>query len=365
MKKIALIGTYPPPFGGISVYIERLIVFLKKNEIDVECYANNSTADTKGDNVYVIKNKFIWFVENLIFSKEDLFHVNTFSYIYFVIITILKKVKRKKIIINRHGENIYGFVPINSKYWRHRLMIKCFNYGYRNADHIIIVNEKIRHGLNNLGVSDQNISCIPAFIPPTLEIESRNINKSVVRFIRNKKYIISANGHIRFYQREDLYGIDLLITMIERIMDKDVGLIVYLRRSSFMSSCEDKHYNNIKARTKKLSLENRILLHEPSDEEFWPVLARSHIFVRPTNTDGDSVSVREALFFGIKTICSDVTKRPEGVILFKNRDIDDLTEKVANALDEVRNGKINKNEDTDKAFINAHRVLELYNRLLL
>ena len=113
-----------------------------------------------------------------------------------------------------------------------------------------------------------------------------------------------------------------------------------------------------------MGLKEKILLYESYDEEFWPILARSHIFVRPTNTDGDAVSVREALFFGLRTICSDVTYRPEGVILFKNRDIEDLKEKVIDALDHVKKKGIKKTQDNDLSFSNAQQIMELYKRLL-
>ena len=46
--------------------------------------------------------------------------------------------------------------------------------------------------------------------------------------------------------------------------------------------------------------------------------------VRPTNTDGDALSIREAMYFKISVIASDVTTRPENTIIFKNRDLDDF-----------------------------------------
>ena len=51
------------------------------------------------------------------------------------------------------------------------------------------------------------------------------------------------------------------------------------------------------------------------------------LFIRATTTDGDSVSLREALYFGAPILASDVVPRPDGVMLF-NLEKDDLSQKV-------------------------------------
>ncbi len=62
--------------------------------------------------------------------------------------------------------------------------------------------------------------------------------------------------------------------------------------------------------------------------EAWPVFLSSQLFLRPTNTDGAAVSVKEALWAGIPVIASDCTVRPAEVKLFKNRSEDDLYDKI-------------------------------------
>mgnify|MGYP001154533439 CR=1 FL=1 len=55
-----------------------------------------------------------------------------------------------------------------------------------------------------------------------------------------------------------------------------------------------------------------------------PILQRSDLFVRPTNTDGDALSVREALYLRVPALASDVVPRPRGTRLFRTRDAADL-----------------------------------------
>jgi glycosyltransferase involved in cell wall biosynthesis len=49
--------------------------------------------------------------------------------------------------------------------------------------------------------------------------------------------------------------------------------------------------------------------------EVTAALARSEVFLRPTDWDGDSVIVREALAVGARVVATDVSARPAGVEL--------------------------------------------------
>ncbi|MEI2749894.1 MAG: hypothetical protein V9E88_14180 [Ferruginibacter sp.] len=71
------------------------------------------------------------------------------------------------------------------------------------------------------------------------------------------------------------------------------------------------------------------------------------IVLRPTNTDGDALTIREAIYLNKKIVASDVVERPEGTILFKTRDTNDLEIKIEAAIEQDNqvNGKINKEEE--------------------
>lgn len=86
------------------------------------------------------------------------------------------------------------------------------------------------------------------------------------------------------------------------------------------------------------------------------------MFIRPTNTDGDALSIREALTLKKPAIASNVCKRPEGTVLFENRNIDDLYSKTIRMID---------NYEKHKALIedikfedNAVKVLKVYKKVL-
>jgi glycosyltransferase involved in cell wall biosynthesis len=62
------------------------------------------------------------------------------------------------------------------------------------------------------------------------------------------------------------------------------------------------------------------------------VLGGLDVFVRPSRTDGDSVSVREALALGRPTVASDASARPPGVVLFPSGDAVALASAVEQLL---------------------------------
>lgn len=85
------------------------------------------------------------------------------------------------------------------------------------------------------------------------------------------------------------------------------------------------------------------------------------VFVRPTNTDGDAVSLREALYFWIPSVASDAVQRPEGTVLFNSRDIDDFTAKVKDMIDIYERYK--RISETVKMEDNFEKIMEVYRML--
>ena len=47
-----------------------------------------------------------------------------------------------------------------------------------------------------------------------------------------------------------------------------------------------------------------------------PIFKYARVYVRPTKTDGDSLSVREALAMGCAVVTSDKAKRPSGALVY-------------------------------------------------
>ena len=75
-----------------------------------------------------------------------------------------------------------------------------------------------------------------------------------------------------------------------------------------------------------------VCIGQVSHERCLGFLQEADVVVRSTFTDGDAITVREALDLGIPVVASDTDFRPAGVTLFKKGDSGDLRAKLEQVL---------------------------------
>ena len=172
---------------------------------------------------------------------------------------------------------------------------------------------------------------IPPFLPPQRNGDtSEGIPCSVWSFIDQHHPVITANAHkLVFHDGEDLYGFDMCVELCDflRSTYPDVGLIFCL------PDVGDRDYLVcMQRRIKELGLAQSFLIVNEK-VEYYPILARCDLLVRPTNTDSYGVSVAEALYLGVPAVASDVCERPAGTVVFRSRDSEDFKRKVVRTLE--------------------------------
>ena len=114
-------------------------------------------------------------------------------------------------------------------------------------------------------------------------------------------------------QAKDDYGLDVAVdTFIDlATTEESLRLAVFIANSP-ASRSEIDYLQALEGRIGSACLENRfaVFIAEPLTPAFH--LANC-VYLRPTRTEGDSVSVREALDAGAPVIASDIVARPEAV----------------------------------------------------
>ena len=350
--KIAILGIYPPPIGGISIYIKRFISFLNKNGINNILYNSGDFIDKEKN---IIHLRFRKKLLRLICDKSDIIHSNEIGIKSRMIIPLFRLLN-KKVILSVHGDsfktqlnNLTGFKK------------RIFLYQIKKYNQIIVVNPGIEQLLIKKGVNKSKISVIPAFIPPTSEETDIKQLPKIFHQIRKKhKFLITANAFkISFYNNEDLYGIDLSIELMKKLVDsglKDIGFIYVIPDIG-----DYDYYEKMQKLVNEYYLED--YFHFYTKPVAYPaVINMCDMFIRPTNTDGYGVSIAEAITLKKPVIASNVCKRPEGTILFKSRDIDNLFIKTMEVIDnyDEEKKKIENIEFED----NAEKILEVYKKVL-
>jgi glycosyltransferase involved in cell wall biosynthesis len=90
---------------------------------------------------------------------------------------------------------------------------------------------------------------------------------------------------------------------------------------------------------------------------FVRLIEMADMVVRPTNTDGDALTIKEALYLGKPVLASDVVKRPDGTNLFKNRDVADMADKMAVMLERNKNNFHDSGDDSKIRYYDLYRNL--------
>jgi len=352
--KIALIGPYPPPYGGISIHIQRLKKQLEKRGYECVVYELGRQGELPGKNIIAIKNSKRWIFKYFLSAREDIIHYHSPDWRMRVIMGLMG-LSGKKTVISIHGESLEDSLKEGS--WFRKQIIK---FALKHTSFVIADNEKIKNLISSLGVKHQRMACVSAFIPPTIkERDYKKVPQYVWDFIGKHEPVLSANAfRISFYNGIDLYGLDMIVELVTRLKNRypKLGIVFCLP-----SIGDEEYFGKLNQEIEEKGLKEHILfITEPLDEVY-PIWQASNIFVRPTVTDGDALSVREALYFKTPIVTSDACPRPKGVILFKNRDIDSFTKNVERVWDNYTQFK--REAESIVADSGVNKILEVYNSL--
>lgn len=309
--KILITGPVPPPAGGISIHIERL-THLLKDEFDIDLI------DESG------------------LTKKDIFNMRSFNFFAY-----LKKVKQADILFIHSGNKLFKKLHIlTGRLFAKKVVITIHGYGnrrkqpFRSIDgfiysmphKIILVNNTIS---GKLSLPAQKCVVKHAFLPPLMQTEPAllpAVAERIQQARNNNKVIICANAsRLGLHNNQDLYGLDMCIEVTKRFIQKGLPVSFIYTVSALESGAE--LFNKNKALIAELGLEDHFMLISEK-LSFVRLIENADIVVRPTNTDGDALTIREALFLGKPTLASDIVERPEGTLLFKTRDMADFEIKL-------------------------------------
>jgi glycosyltransferase involved in cell wall biosynthesis len=311
-RKIAIIGPYPPPYGGISVHVQRVLEYLPSDSIIVY---NSNKSYCKNAVPFYGKIKFIKVISFLL-RKYHLVHTHSTDPVLRILFGIIG-IFRKNIYLHLHGESLTDYLAKN--HLGSRIMKRLV----RNLN-ILACNSLLAKKIKLY--KPISITEIDAFIPPKFSHEVFDLTlKPFKDFFQENRFIISMNGWFDYYNNEDLYGFDLAVRAVCKFIEQ--GKEIFLAAS--INGIRNKNlYNSFLQFINEHSLQEHILLIHEDLPEIWPVFMASQLFIRPTNSDGSAVSIKEALWFETNVIASDCIVRPEGVTLFKNRNWTDLYDKI-------------------------------------
>lgn len=195
---------------------------------------------------------------------------------------------------------------------------------------------------------------IPAFIFPDTS-KQLSLPNELKAFLINDKPIILMCGSIVISDKyEDLYGFGDCVELFNSLRLHGINVKLLMVCTGYKYEHEKKYHDGI---LRQIENENDIMLYD-SKMEFWPILNKCDIFIRPTKTDGDALSIREALYMNKVVVTSNVVKRPDDVVLYSDKK--DMLQKITDCLDNIENYKNRIGEQFD--FYND--ILNVYRKTL-
>jgi glycosyltransferase involved in cell wall biosynthesis len=337
--KIALIGPYPPPYGGISIHLQRLDALLRRNGYNVMTYRNISARR------WLFFNFGRWKHYNIL-HFQDIDWLNRFF------IGLLGALNAPT-ILTIHGDSLKlqlrTLKPLQSYLLR---------FGLRHIRHIIVVNPEFRDLLLSIGVDVSRITAINAYLPPVIDPgDNEAIPAWLQTFLEIHQPLLVANGfEVIPYGEADLYGINLSIELCCCLIKEypGLGFLFFLARQGDLQVFE-RYLDQIKE--KGLRNHFQFVIGQP----FLPVLSQADLFIRPTYQDGYGISIPEAMHFGVPAIASDVCPRARGTFLFKTGDIQDLILIVRNVFTNISQAQ--KQAIENRMPDNFTALLEIYQKV--
>lgn len=323
---LAILGSYPPPYGGVSVHVQRLCPLLEARGIRYVVY--NATGDYgDGKRIHSIySSRRSWIFRYFFTGREPAIYLMSDRLITWLIAAMMSIFRGKRVLVRLRNAALPDWIAKSR--WRRWLA----GFALRRVDGVVCVSQLLLESARSLGVPPDRLHWSPGFLPPADPSADRaDVNPSVLDFVKRRSPIIAANGKVDWYNGQDLYGLDHLLELAARLKPDypNVGVVVCMWNHL---PGDDAYIRQLTDEAQRRGIADAVLFNTRSGV-FIPVLAEADVFIRPTNTDGDANSVREGLYLGVPTIASDAVERPEGTILFRTRDVNDMEAKIRAALD--------------------------------
>ncbi|MBA4317072.1 MAG: hypothetical protein C0412_01595 [Flavobacterium sp.] len=276
-----IIGKLPPPIGGVRVHVARLLEWLNYHKMDHK-FVVLSPWELLTSITVIFNSRFIHLHSSNVWARFF------FAFLCFIF--------RKKLLITYHG-NLGRFNYLKN----------CLDYCSIFLCYVpIVLNRKSHIFATQL---NSNAKYVSAFIPPISD--KIDVIPESVNLFKEKKFeaYFCTNAWRVTYDNDakEIYGISSLVEIFRDL--PKFGLII--------SDPSGSYANFFKS--KQIELTGNILII-PIPHSFIKIIRSCDCMIRATTTDGDSISIREALYFEKPVIASNCVERPEGCILYGNCD---------------------------------------------
>ena len=356
IKEFAFI---PPPYGGVSTYIKRLITRLNELGYITGGYYLPQCKDLYVRNS-VLFDEWKWLPPQLFIPRilKYIHEAKPYSIVHshfslegMLYLWTLKVFCRKRIVVTVHNSMVEGYLSKTN--FLNRFFLKKMT---ESPDVTwIAVSEQAKASMLNLPLSfGSRIHVIPAYIP-LIANDKNDLPLELRQYIDTHNKIIVFYGHsFMKHDDRDVYGFSMALSMFGSLSETEkehCGFVVCIANSS------EKSLTELRELAASLGIDDKVYWQIGAIDNMAALWSCTDVYIRPTSTDGDSVAVREALDMGAQVVASDVCQRPEGVVTYSYGDNQLFVEAVREALSRGKGAPNN-----DETYFN--QMFSIYKRIL-
>ena len=315
--KVLQLGPYPPPNGGVQTHIADLVDFLRQRGVTCDVMNLNRFRRASANGIFYPSNS-VEVLAHLLSHRYDVIHLHIGGRIFLrqlgLAIACSALPKTHSVLTFHSG----GYPSSEEGHSAHPRTLRAF--ALRRFDRIIAVNAEIATFFERLGVRPDRIRLISPHSPPSV-ISGSELPATLEEFLRGHQPLLITVGLL-----EPEYDLALQIEAMKRVREKwpNAGLLI---------AGSGSLHETMRQQIDSQPYGQHILLYgDLPHAATLQAIKRADLMLRTTWYDGDALSVREALHFGLPVIATDNGMRPKGVRLIPARDINALLGAISEAL---------------------------------
>lgn len=327
---VLILGPVPPPLGGISVHVSRLVPLLQTAGLEVRVLNHFRSTEMSFVIGALKRNPLNYYrLPKRIPARVVHYHHSHWSLL--MAVALGKGRRGSRYVITLHGTDLPR--RLNS---RVPLLGRVTRWALKRFDAIIVVNPHIHAAIKD-DVGARSIEVLPAFL--LAQDEESPYEAPIEMFLSSGQTLLVPAFRVQFLpDGRDLYGLDTVVEAFAAI----AGARPELRLSLFIAERPrgrkaSKHLQRLVREIEDAGMRDRVLI--VFGLPLTPAFRHNVVVVRATRIEGDALSVREALHAEVPVVASDVVDRPPGALTFSTDDVADLCHVLRRVLDAPRSSQ--------------------------
>lgn len=340
--KVRLLAPFPPPYGGVALHCIRLLEGLRRSGLQATGVSQGGVPNGV--------DGITKFGVGFFFSRTLVhYHTDEGNHRWMRLLSWYWWLTRTPYVVTVHS-------------FRHRpeftsvRVRKSLARAFARAKAVIGISDAVVRDLEaRIGVRHKLTRTIPSTLPVSQwEHHSQMSAEVPAEWQGASVRLLSNAGRIVTYEGKDLYGIDVLVDAVSMISDPDLRLCIAIG--------EVVDHSRWQPIEQRINADERISIIRNLNGPLAPMVAHAHVIVRPTRTEGGpSLTLTESLELGRWSVGSDSVPRPEGTVLFRNEDAQDLARALRECIGDVR---VDVMPPAAPANVDAvQRIVNLYQRV--